>query len=282
MICRCSTAGKSSRGFLEKTLDSLEDAFDYAGAADSLARNGGFLQRLDPRVKVCGIMALLIVAIAARGVAGTITVFGIALALAQASRVPWRLLAGRAWLAVFLFTGVIAFPAIFMTPGHALWRVPWFDWPVTDHGLLAAFRLVLRAGTAATLALLLVLCTPWPHVLKALRVFRVPVILVVILGMTHRYIFLLLHLSRDLLEARRARVIGTPSGADARRLAAANAGVLLGKSLQLSGDVFTAMQARGFRGEAHTLDDFRMGARDWGALAGFVAAAALAFWMGAR
>ena len=37
--------------------------------------------------------------------------------------------------------------------------------------------------------------------------------------------------------------------------------MLLSKSLQLSGEVFLAMQARGFRGEVFVLDDFRDGAR---------------------
>jgi cobalt/nickel transport system permease protein len=41
------------------------------------------------------------------------------------------------------------------------------------------------------------------------------------------------------------------------------------------------MLSRGFRGEIYTLDDFRMRGRDWIALAGLLAIAALAFWLGA-
>lgn len=125
------------------------------------------------------------------------------------------------------------------------------------------------------------LTTPWTHLLKALRVFRAPVVFVVILGMTHRYIFLLLHLARDFFEARRSRQVGAMDKSQRRHIAASTAGVLLGKSLQLSGDVFLAMQSRGFRGEIHTLDDFRMKRRDWWALGIFVAVAALVFRLGA-
>ena len=46
-------------------------------------------------------------------------------------------------------------------------------------------------------------------------------------------------------------------------MAGAAAGVLLNKSLQLSEEVYLAMQSRGFRGEAYTMDDFRMTRRDW-------------------
>jgi cobalt ECF transporter T component CbiQ len=274
------SSGKNPGGFVERTLGDLAGAFDHAGAADSIAARPGFLQRLDPRVKVCGILFLVCAAVASRNFSGILLVFALAVALAWSSRVPFSLLATRAWLAVLFFTGLIALPALFVTPGRPLWHAAW---PApTDNGAVTALRLVLRAETAATLVLLLVLCTPWAHVLKALRVFRAPVILVVILGMTHRYVFLLLRLSASMFEARRARMVGALGGADRRRLAAAGAGVLLGKSLQLGGDVFGAMQARGFDGEVRTLDDFRMRAGDWAALAGFILCAVLACWEGMR
>ena len=57
-------------------------------------------------------------------------------------------------------------------------------------------------------------------------------------------------------------------------MAVASAGVLLSRTFQLSGDVYLAMQARGFRGEVYLLDDFAMTRLDWLALAGFAALAA--------
>jgi len=108
----------------------------------------------------------------------------------------------------------------------------------------------------------------------------VPVVFVVILGMTYRYIFLMLQTAQDMFESRQSRMVGHLSGADQRRLAGASVGVLLSKSIQLSSDVYLAMLSRGFRGEIYTLDDFRMQARDWVALAGLLAVAVLAFWLG--
>jgi energy-coupling factor transporter transmembrane protein EcfT len=102
----------------------------------------------------------------------------------------------------------------------------------------------------------------------------VPAMAVAILGMTHRYIFLLLGLSREAFEARRARLVAPLGSSQQRRLAAASAGALLGKSLQLAGDVHSAMQARGFRGAALTLDQFSWRARDWWAVASVAALAA--------
>jgi energy-coupling factor transporter transmembrane protein EcfT len=180
------------------------------------------------------------------------------------------MLATRVWFGALAFTGIIALPALFLTPGRIMGQLPLLHWTITWQGAHTALRLIARAETASTLAILLVLTTPWTHVLKALRVLRVPVVIVVILGMTHRYIFLLLHIARDYFEARRCRLIGHLDGPDRRRIAAAGAGVLLERSLQLSDDVYLAMQARGFRGEVYVLDDFRMRRRDWCALAVFL------------
>jgi energy-coupling factor transporter transmembrane protein EcfT len=67
---------------------------------------------------------------------------------------------------------------------------------------------------------------------------------------------------------------------DRRRLAAASAGVLLGKTLQVSGEVHMAMQARGFRGEVRLLNELQMRTYDWLRLAAFVGTATLALWLG--
>lgn len=247
--------------------------------AERLARADGLLQRLDPRVKLLGLLALAVAAAAVRPVAVLLALLGLAVGLALPSRVPFRAL-WRPWLGVLLFTGLVALPAVFLTPGEVCYRLPLLDWPVTASGLQAAGRLLVRVLTTTTFPLLLVLCTPWVHVLKALRVCGVPVVLVVILGMTHRYLFVLLQVARDLHEAKRSRTVGVLRPADHRRLAVASIGTLLERSYQLTEEVHLSMLARGFRGEVHTLDEFRMRPRDWVALAGFVAAAGAALWLG--
>jgi len=92
--------------------------------------------------------------------------------------------------------------------------------------------------------------------------------------------FLLLATARDMFESRESRMVGVLEPSDRRRLAAASAGVLLGKTLQASGEVHMAMQARGFRGEIRLLEEFRMRGQDWLRLAAFVSAAGIAVWVG--
>ncbi len=266
--------------FVEHTLAGFLAAVEHALEAEDLARAKGILQRLDPRVKVVGILGLIVAAATARKLWVIGAEFAIALLLAAASRVSPLLLGKRVWIPLLMFTGIIALPAPFVIPGRVVGRLPGLGWPVTAQGLLSACYLVSRVETAATLSVLLILSTSWTHVLKALRVLRVPVVIVVILGMAYRYIFLLLESARDMLESRRSRMVGELKGSDRRRLAAASVGVLMSKTLQLSGDVYGAMQARGFRGEVYLLDEFHTAVFDWIMLGIFAALGAAAFYCG--
>ena len=183
---------------VERSLTSFVDALEHAFYAEELAKKNGLLQKLDPRVKIVAVLPLIVIAALARRLWVIAALFAIAVVLALLSKVPLATLAKRVWLGVLTFTGFISFPALFLTPGQAIYSLPLLGWTVTAQGLRAAMYLIMRAETAATFSVLLVLCTPWSDVLKALRVLRVPVVLVVILGMTYRYIFLLLRNTHDM------------------------------------------------------------------------------------
>lgn len=269
---------RRNRSFIERTLASLLRASEYASAAEHSAEARGLLQRVDPRVKVVGLILLVIVVAASRHLVVIGALFAFALALALSSRISVGKLASWVWSPVLIFTGAIALPAIVLTPGHAVAALGGLA--ITAQGLRSAAYLLSRAETAATLSALLVLTTPWPWVLKALRVLKCPTVLVAILGMTYRYVFEILRTALDMFESRRSRTVGSLSPAENRRLAASAVGVLLSKSVHLSDDVHLAMQSRGFRGEVHVLPDFRARAADWCWLAGFVFLAAAALWWG--
>ncbi len=244
---------KRSIGFVEKTIRELIARTDEAIFAERLSAAKGLLQSFDPRVKVAGLLALVIAAVSVRQLAVLAGLLVVGIAIALLSRVPARVLALRIWLPVLSFTGVIALPAVF----------------VVHDGGVSAGMLLLRVETATTFAMLLVLCTEWTRILKALRFFRVPIVVVVILGMTYRYLFLLLRSAQEMFESRQSRLVGALPSAERRRIASGTVGVLLTKSLQLSGEVHLAMQSRGFQGEVHLLEDPAIGARDWFQLVAF-------------
>ena len=268
------------RGFLERTTDALREAVERVAWAEGTGTTGGLLQRLDPRVKVVGLTSLIVATAMSTTVTGLVAVLGVGLVLARCSGLSALRLAWHVWLPALAFSGAVALPALVLTPGRGLFHLPALGWPVTAQGVATAVYLVLRVATAVTLAALLVFTTPWTHVLKALRSLRLPAVFVVILGMTFRYVLLLVETAHEMFESRRSRLVGRMAGPDNRRLATATAGVLLSRTMDLGGDVHLAMQARGFRGELYVLDEFRMRRRDWVALIAFAGATAAAVWIG--
>jgi len=259
-----SRSVKKRGSFVEKTIRGLLVAGQEALFAENSAQSAGLLQRLDPRVKIAGFGALIVAAVAARRLWVLSALFALSLLCAVASGISWRLLATRVWLPVLAFTGMIALPAVF----------------ISANGTHSALFLVLRAETTATFSLLLILTTLWNHLLRSLRFLGVPAAAVAVANMTYRYIFVFLESAKNTLEARQTRLVGHLEPALERRLAAASVGALLDKTMHLSGDVYTAMQARGFRGEIRLLQELRMEARDWWHLSALLALALLAFGLG--
>jgi energy-coupling factor transporter transmembrane protein EcfT len=183
-------------------------------------------------------------------------------------------MAKRVWLVAFVFTAMIAAPALFLTLGNPLVHLGFLTITVT--GAHSALLLLTRVETAVTFSTLLVLTTPWMHLLKALRALLVPVEVIALLAMTHRYVVLLVETANAMFESRKSRMVGRLSREQQRHLMINTGGVLMSKTLALGNEVFFAMQARGFRGEVRLIAEFCLRAWDYAAMAAFVAVIALA------
>ena len=242
---------------------SLDDVERHALDAERTTERSGLLQGLDPRIKVIGLLALIIAATSTHSLLTLSALFVLAVLMALMSNISPLRLARQAWLGVLLFTGAIALPSLFLVPGEAIARLPLLGWEISAQGVRSAAFLLGRAETSATLAALLVLTTPWPHVLKALSSLGVPDAIVAVLGMTYRYIFVLLRTAGEIMEARRSRIMSRMNRSARRHLLITTLGALLGKSLVLAQDIHTAMIARGYCGQVRLLHDFRTRGRDW-------------------
>lgn len=266
--------------FIERTAAALLRALEHTLSAEQISLRSGLLQQLDPRVKLAGLLGLILAGIAVRRISVLAGLLLISTVLGLLSRISISMLVNRVWVSVIAFSGVIALPAIFLTPGRTVYHLPWLHLPVQAQGLSSAAFLILRAEIAATLCMLLVLTTAWAQILKSLRFFRIPAVCVVLLSMSYRYIFLLIQTANEMFEARRARLVGWLDPPDRRRLAAASAGVLMEKSFHLTQEVHLAMLARGYRGEVYTLDSPELRLIDWVCLCLLLAIALLAIWAG--
>lgn len=266
---------RRKRGFVARTLADLSGALESALLADETASRPGLLQCLDARVKLLGLLGFIVAAGFARGFAPLLALHALSLSLAVASALPAGWFLKRVWVFIPTFTGLVALPAIFnlLTPGPAALTIlgPLSLGPLlladglslTWSGLRVASLLILRVGTSVSFALLLVLTTRWTSLLNALRVLKVPIAFVLVLAMTHRYIYVLLHVVNNAFLARESRSVGRLSAGENRRWLGATMGSLLGKSYHLSGEVYLAMLSRGFRGEVRGMPEQRLARLDY-------------------
>jgi cobalt/nickel transport system permease protein len=268
-LCPCGCVGRRRKGgFVEKTLAGGAGVLRQAMFSDDVAAAGGLLQRIEPRVKLVSLFGLLLVAAFVRHVPVLVAMYLLTLALAAASGLPIGFFIRRVWLFIPVFTGIVVLPATFsfITPGEVvvpLWH--WHGHPVglTRQGLTSAALIVARVATSVSLVVLLTLTTPWTRLLAALRALAVPRMFILVIGMAYRYLFLLLGSVTDMFEARKARTVVAEADARAgRRFVSAAAGALFGRSYALSEEVHQAMVARGYRGDARTLERFTPAALD--------------------
>lgn len=270
-------------GAVERTLADLTASIESNIFAEELAHKPGMLQGLDPRAKIMMFLALLLAISLSRSLPVLLGLYAFSLLLAWISQVPLLFFIKRVWLFMPFFTGIIAIPALFnfITPGNPLlvvWSQPLVA--ITDRGVMTAAFLLLRVGASVSMGILLVLTTPWNALLKALSILRIPKVFILTLGMTYRYIYLLLHTANDMFLARKSRVVGRMDAAGERRWIAASMGGLLSRSFDLSNDVYLAMLSRGYRGDARVGHTFAFTARDWLWTAGALAVAVVAIYLG--
>ena len=255
---------KSRSGFIERTLIDINNTLEQSLFAEKIARQKGLLQALDARLKVFAMLLLLLAVSLSHQLVMIAGLYVGALVLAAVSNISLGFFIKRVWVFIPFFTGLVALPALFITPGPALAQLP-LGLVITHTGALTALFLLLRVGTSVSMATLFALTTPWNSVLNALGVLYVPDVLILTLGMTYRYIHLLLHLANDMFLSRKSRILKRLTGTEERRLMVGTSGSLLGKSLQLSSEVYLAMESRGFRGYPRTMDRFQMRWFDWAA-----------------
>ena len=273
-LCPCGCIGKRRKGnVVAKTLNGTANVARQAIYADEMASAPGLLQRLDPRTKLVGLLALLVVASLSHSLVVLVALYLMTLVLALASRLPVWSFVKRVWLFIPIFTAVVVLPATLnvITPGQIV--VPlghwWFGGPIgmTSQGLRGAALITARVAVSVSLAVLVTFTTSWPRLLTGLRSLGVPRMFVTVAAMAHRYIFHLLDSVTDMYTARRARTVRPESIDGLRRFVGASAGSLFGKANHLTAEVHQAMVARGYVGEAHTLVPPALGPVDVGALA---------------
>ncbi|MBN1548543.1 MAG: cobalt ECF transporter T component CbiQ [Syntrophaceae bacterium] len=235
--------------------------------AEEYAAQKGFLQGLDPRIKLVIILFFILTALFVKNLAVCGILYLICLTLTGFSSINLVFFLKRTWIFIPLFSLFIAIPAIFdfFTPGDALLTVKMFGmkFSITRQGLSGAALFVSRVVVSVSFAILLSITTRHFVLLKVLGIFRIPPVFVMTLGMCYRYIYLFLDVLTHTYLAIKSRVGTRIDYQRGQRLVAWNIASLWHRSYYLHEAVYNAMLSRGFTGEFVILDDFRATRKDW-------------------
>lgn len=268
--------------FIERTVMGALSFLQESVFADEYAQAKGFLQARDPRIKVPSVLLLLLAVLFSGDIAVIAGIYALCILLAALSSIRLGFFLKRTWIFIPFFSLCIALPALFdiFSPGQALFSFPVlsFTMTVTRQGVLSAGIFFLRVLTSVSLGTLLVLTTRHYSLLKVLRMFRVPQVFVMTLGMCYRYIYLFIEIIQNTYLAIKSRVGRVPSSRSGRGLVAWNIASLWQRSFALHSDVYNAMLSRGYTGEPKILDEFRAGPKDWFWLGGAAFVFGLTIW----
>jgi cobalt/nickel transport system permease protein len=162
--------------------------------------------------------------------------------------------------------------------GYADGSLLGFTLSITDAGLILFATVVVKAWLSVLVSGLLVVTTPFPDLLKAMRSLHIPLVLTATISFMYRYLFVLVDEATRLQAARAARSVGTGRTVWWRaRVLGGMIGSLFIRSYERSERIYAAMLSRGFAGEVRTLTRLTWQARDtWVGLVWVASLAAVA------
>lgn len=233
------------------------------GQWESAGRTG-LLQGLDPRVKIILLVYIAVGATLRHDIMHQALLLVFLWFLAAASRLPLLALARTVATLAFLFGLVLSLPAAvnIVVPGrvvlplvdlHAertwwIYRLPAVI-GVTAEGLERSAVLTLRVANSLTAALVVMHTTPFFDLMKALRLFRVPAALIMIIMLSYKYLFIFARTAEDFYRALKSRLAGPLEAREIRAFIAGRLFFIFQRSRRRYEEIYQAMVCRGFTGE---------------------------------
>mgnify|MGYP001585754809 FL=1 len=234
--------------------------------ADEYALKKGFLQSLDHRIKAMTFLLFIVQIIFTNNILFLSCLYALCLSLTCISSINLWFFLKRTWIFIPLFSLLAAIPALFsiFTPGQtlAVIRVFGIELVITHQGLSGAILFVTRVVTCVSFVVLLSLTTKHFELLRVLRIFRIPQIFVMTLGMCYRYIYLFVEILENTYLALKSRVGTMVHYKRGQHIVSWNIAYLWQRSYQLNEDVYKAMCSRGYTGEPVVLNDFSIKMKD--------------------
>ena len=270
--------GKINTSYIDKGIESFAGILKEGYIQWESASKMGFFYELNTRIKVVFWLFFIIIISLKKELLPELGIFITIFALVVLSRINLVNFYKKIFLLGFIFGFLIALPSALnvITHGKILFPVitlsKAYDFlgyhipeviGFTEEGFSVVAMLTLRVLNSLSVSFLILYTTPFPEIIKALKVLKVPDTFLIIISLAYKYIFIFARIIADMHLAKKSRLMRAVKGAEARIWVAGRIAFIFRKTQSRCDDVFKAMVGRGFSGEIKLYRYQKIRGRDW-------------------
>ncbi len=286
--------GELKMPFIEKGMHQLADVIKTGYVQWETASRDNFFQRIDARIKVLFLLFYVIIVSLKKDILSEVLIAAFVFVLAVLFRLNIFNLYKRVIFWAFIFGFLVVLPSAFnvimkgeiliplvrLPRPYSFWiyRIPQ-EIGITREGAYGVMMLTSRVMNSLALSFFVLYTTPFPQIIKALKVLKVPDSLLMIITLSYKYMFLFAKTAEDMHLAKKSRLAGQVSNAEARRWIVGRLALMLKKTRMRCEEVFKAMLGRGFSDNIKIYTVAKLRTRDWLAGVTFFLVGVLFLWM---
>jgi cobalt ECF transporter T component CbiQ len=264
--------------FIDGGINHLTSVIKKGYIQWELSSENGLFQKIDARIKVLFLLFFVIIVSLKRGLLPELYIGVFVFVLVLLSRLRIVMFYSRVLLLGFFLGFLVAFPSAFnvITSGEIIGPVVRLSRPlnfwiyhipadigITREGIYGVTRLTLRVVNSLSLSFLVLYTTPFPEIVRALKVLKVPDTFLIIITLCYKYIFIFSKTVEDMYLAKKSRMAREVSNTEAREWIAGRIGFIFRKTRLRCEDVFKAMIGRGFSDTIKLYGFRKMRTSDW-------------------
>ncbi len=247
--------------FVDKGIEGIGELLRTTFIQWEFSAKNGYLQRIDARIKILFLLFFIVIINLKRDLVSEFLIALIIFLLAVLSRLNLFDFYRKVLISAFLFGTLLSLPAslnlimdgnvifslINFKESYEFWiyRIPQTI-GITEEGASVVILLTSRVMNSVGLSLLILYTTPFPEMIRALKMLRVPDTLLIIITLTYKYIFIFAKTVSEMHLARKSRMISSVSREEAGRWIAGRIFLLFKRTQKKCEELNKAMIGRGF------------------------------------
>jgi cobalt/nickel transport system permease protein len=271
--------GRLKMPFIEKGMHHVANVIKTGYIQWETASKDDFFQKIDARIKVLFLLFYVIIVSLKKEIPPELLIGAFVFILTVIARLNIFSLYKRVLFFGFIFGFLVALPSAFnvITKGEIILPLLHFSRPydfliyhipeeigITRAGLYGVAMLTTRVMNSLGLSFFVLYTTPFPEIIKALKVLKVPNGFLMIITLSYKYIFIFARTVEDMHLAKKSRLVRQPSNDEARKWVTGRIAFIFKKTRVRCEEIFKAMGSRGFSDNIKIYGDKKLCARDWG------------------